>query len=270
MNSSDIAFSGTIPENYDTYLGPLLFEPYAQDLVSRIPSTNISSALEIACGTGRTTKYLRDFLPTSVSLVATDLNPDMLSVAKKRVIGKNLSWQVADFLELPFEDRSFDLVVCQFGLMFVPDKLKALQEVYRVLKPEGCFLFNTWDRLENNRLFYVGQEILNRFFKDEAPTFYHTPYSMHDMQEMGLLMGKAGFKDSEIVLAKKEGIIESAADAARGMLEGNPVFIALSEKDPTILPSLKLEFEKTFAAEFGDHPLRTQLQAWVGKAWKIS
>ncbi len=247
-----------------------MFEPYAQDLVSRIPSTNISSALEIACGTGRTTKYLREFLPSSVRLVATDLNPDMLSVAKKRVSGKNLTWKVADFLELPFNDRSFDLVICQFGLMFVPDKLKALQEIYRVLKPEGCFLFNTWDRLENNRLIYVGQEILNRFFKGDAPTFYLTPFSMHDMQQMGLMMGRAGFRDSEIILVKKEGMIESAADAVKGMLEGNPVFIALSEKDPTILPSLRLEFEKTFISEFGDHPLKTQLQAWVGKAWKIS
>ena len=139
--ANSISFSGTIPEVYDQYLGPLLFEPFAKDLTERIKNRKISSVLELACGTGRVTKYLSKLLPDA-KIYATDINPDMLVVAKKKVTAENIEWKQTDMQEIPFEDSKFDLVVCQFGIMFVPDKPKAYKEIFRVLKTGAVLLFN--------------------------------------------------------------------------------------------------------------------------------
>src|SRR5690349_8003483 len=146
------AFAGSIPHNYDTYLGPLFFEPYAVDLVERLESNDYESVLEIACGTGRVTKHLVKKLSSHGQLYATDLNEGMLRIARERLHDDRIDWQVADAHNLPFYDQQFDLVVCQYGIMFFQDKLKALKEVYRVLLPGGRFYFNTWDRIEYNAI----------------------------------------------------------------------------------------------------------------------
>jgi len=109
------AFAGTIPENYERYLGPFLFEPYALDLVSRLKDKKYPAILELACGTGRVTNHLADAVNHD-TLIATDLNPDMIKIAKTKVANENIKWMVADALDLPFPDESFDLVVCQFGM----------------------------------------------------------------------------------------------------------------------------------------------------------
>src|ERR1043165_3264072 len=139
------AFAGSIPANYERYLGPFLFEPYALDLVSRLQDKKYNDILEIACGTGRVTKHLASSVKHD-TLTATDLNQDMIDIAKTRVPNKNIKWQQADALELPFKDNSFDLVVIQFGVMFFPDKSKGLSEAYRVLKPGGKLIYNTWNK----------------------------------------------------------------------------------------------------------------------------
>lgn len=133
---SDIAeFAGTVPHNYDRYLGPHLFEPYALDIIKRIEGLNPKKVLEIACGTGRVTRHLSAALPPESQLWATDLNNDMLQLAKTKIAGNKITWQQVDAQALPFDDAAFDLVVCQFGVMFFPDKAKAFSEVYRVLQP---------------------------------------------------------------------------------------------------------------------------------------
>ena len=130
------AFAGTIPANYERYLGPFLFEPYALDLVARLQDKKYPDILEIACGTGRVTKHLAKSVKHDV-LTATDLNPDMINIAKEIIRDNTIKWMPADAMQLPFQDGSFDLVVIQFGIMFFPDREKGLQEAYRVLKPGG-------------------------------------------------------------------------------------------------------------------------------------
>src|SRR5262245_41278862 len=138
MTNSNIAFVGSIPENYDRYMGPLMFEPYAIDLVDRLSVPENATVLEVACGTGIVTRRLRNCLPDSVRLVATDLNPDMIAYAQNQSSTTDaIKWQQADALNLPFDTDSFDAVVCQFGLMFFPDKEAGAREAWRVLRPGG-------------------------------------------------------------------------------------------------------------------------------------
>src|SRR5258708_32605649 len=149
MTKADAVFAGSIPSIYDRYLGPLIFEPYAADLADRLSALDAERVLETAAGTGIVTRALLRSLSASVSVVASDLNQPMLDHAAERVSSTRVSWQKADAQALPFPDGAFDAVVCQFGVMFFPDKQKAYREARRVLKPGGHFIFNVWDRIEH-------------------------------------------------------------------------------------------------------------------------
>ncbi len=268
MNTNPAAFTGSIPENYERYMGPLLFEPYALDLAERINVFGIDSVLEIACGTGRVTKYLRKLFPNRTEIIATDLNDAMLVVAKKTISEEGIAFQIADAMELPFEDDCFDLVVCQFGFMFFPDKPKAFSEVYRVLQPDGCLLFNTWDRLENNRLVNTANSIVTKFFDNDPPAFYKTPFSMYDENAIRTLMQDAGFRNIEITKVTKEGVSPTAEDAVKGLISGNPIHKEITDKDPASLEKISKELESEIIKHFGNKPVVTELNAIVCKGVK--
>ena len=136
MSSSAAGFSGSVPALYDLHLGPVLFEPYASDLVSRLPSGDRLRVLEIACGTGIVTRRLQEALPDA-AIVATDLNEPMIDYARGAVPAPGILWQQADAQALGFDDGSFDVVVCQFGFMFLPDKVQGFREARRVLASGG-------------------------------------------------------------------------------------------------------------------------------------
>ena len=150
MTDRSAQFTGSIPAAYDRYLGPMLFEPYAADLVARVAVPSKAAVLELACGTGILTQRLRRALPVTVTLTATDLNEPMVAYARGKMPNAPVTWQQADAQQLPFPDGAFDAVACQFGFMFVPDKAKAFGEVRRVLKPHGLLAFNVWLGLEEN------------------------------------------------------------------------------------------------------------------------
>ena len=255
------AFTGTIPANYENYLGPFLFEPYALDIVSRLPDKKYNDILEIACGTGRVTNYLVESVEHD-TITATDLNPDMIDVAKEMVKDKNILWKQADAMALPFADRSFDLVIMQFGLMFFPDKQKGLNEMYRVVRRGGKVIFNTWDKPEAVPAIYTGRKIIENFLEDNLPVFYDVPYSMHDENELRRLTETAGFKEIKITLVKKEGISSSAEQLATGIVKGNPIYLTITEKDPQLINIIENEIAKELTAKFGEK-VRSPLQAWV-------
>ena len=169
------SFSGSVPANYDRYLGPVLFEPYADDLVGRLEVRDDLRVLEVACGTGIVTRRLRQALPAGATLVATDLNEPMLAEARTRVPLEGIEWRQADALELPFEDESFDVYVCQFGLMFLPDKAEGLREARRVLAPGGRLVANVWLSGSHNEHVSVIQSLLDRVYPDDTPTFLQVP-----------------------------------------------------------------------------------------------
>src|SRR5919206_2122742 len=174
-------FEGSIPETYDRYLGPLLFEPYARDLAARLADLAPARVLETAAGTGVATRALVRALPAGAVIIATDLNRPMLDLAAARLETAEVTWQQADALALPFADGTFDAVVCQFGAMFFPDKAAAHREARRVLRRGGRFVLSVWDRLERNELAQLVDGAVAARFPEDPPRFLaRVPYDYHD------------------------------------------------------------------------------------------
>ncbi len=264
MPVNNAAFVGSIPENYDRHLGPVLFEPYAKDLAARVNVSEGGSVLELACGSGIATRRLRDRLTPSVQLVATDLNEAMMNyAAQKFQAGESVEWKQADATELPFADQSFDVVVCQFGLMFFPDKPAAVAEVRRVLKPGGSFVFNVWDAIELNDLAQAAYATILKFFPENPPDFYDVPFSFHDGKAIRSLVAGAGFHDIDLQVISKTSTSPSARDVAHGLIHGNPVINAINERDELKAPEVEASLATAIAAQFGDSPVNARMQAIV-------
>jgi len=264
MSDQHAAFVGSIPENYDRYLGPCLFEDYAADIAQRVNVPDGGSVLEVACGTGIVTRKLRDRLPASVRLVATDLNEAMLAYAKHKFqSNEQVEFKQADAMELPFPDASFDAVVCQFGLMFFPDKDRAMREVHRVLKPACAYVFNVWDGIEKNELAEIANETVRTFFENDPPTFYQVPFGLYDQTVVRRLLEGAGFRDAEMSVLAETGESPSAADAAKGLVEGNPVIVEINQRATSSVESIEAAVAAVIAARCGDNPVRGKLQALV-------
>ncbi len=179
-NAAD--FTGSVPTFYDRYLGPVLFEPYAADLASRLIAR--ARVLELACGTGIVTRRLRKALPASATLLATDLNQAMIAYAQTSVPHPGIEWHTADAQALPFAEASFDAVVCQYGLMFLPDKAQGFREVRRVLAPGGVLLANVWHSMDANPFARAMHARLTSLFPDNPPRFFETPYGYYDQDRL--------------------------------------------------------------------------------------
>jgi ubiquinone/menaquinone biosynthesis C-methylase UbiE len=269
MADRNAAFVGSIPENYDRYLGPLFFHPFADDLAARLPVAPGIRVLETACGTGIVTERLAARIGASGSLVATDLNEPMLAYAQRRLGSlSTIEWRQADATALPFEDAEFDVVVGQFGLMFYPDKRQGVREAFRVLKPEGRYLFNVWDAMESNAAARITHETVSEFFASEPPQFYTVPFSLSETKAVSGWLTDAGFTDVEPIPVAKSGTSPSAAEATRGLIEGNPIYSAIMERRPEALDEIKAAVARKIASELGDRPVRSTMRAFVFSARK--
>jgi len=264
MPIDNTAFIGSIPENYDRYLGPTLFEPYAKDLVERVAIPEDGSLLEVACGTGIVTRHLRDRLSPGVKIVATDLNEAMIKFAARKFRSdENIEWKPADALDLPFGDESFDAVVCQFGLMYFPDKQKGVNEAFRVLKPNGQFIVSVWDAIEHVDLAKAAQTVIKQFFPENPPDFYDIPFSFHERDKLRSVLSTAGFREIKIDVVPFPCVSASARDAVHGLIHGNPVISAINERDPAKAPEIEAALAEKIAAQFGAAPLQASMQAIV-------
>ena len=262
------SFNRIIAENYENYLGPIFNDVYAKDLTRRLASHKINSILETACGTGQVTRLLRKIFPET-RIVSTDLNPGMIEMAKK-VVSENdkIEWHNANAEELPYDSSTFDAVICQFGLMFVPNKQKAVNEAFRVLKNGGRFIFNTWDSLEINNISKMANDTVNTFFKDNPPDFFRVPFSMHDSNEIEKLLQNSGFSNITVENVLFTGHADSADDAVKALISGTPVYIAICERDEKMLPDIQQSLHKRIESEFGTSSLKIPLSAWVAEGVK--
>jgi SAM-dependent methyltransferase len=250
---------------YETYLVPLIFEPYARDLAERLAARPIGRLLEIAAGTGVVTRRLAELLPADTSIVATDLNQAMLDMAASVGTARPVSWKQADASSLPFEDAAFDAVVCQFGMMFFPDKVKAFSEARRVLVPGGLFAFNVWDRIEENEFAATITAALESVFPQNPPRFLtRTPYGYHLLAPIREQLALAGFASApaiDTVAARSRA--GSAEIPAIAYCEGTPLrteIVALGK--PTLAEATEAS-TSAIRHRFGAGPVDGKIQAHV-------
>ncbi len=266
--SQPFDFSGSIPKHYDQFSGPMFFEPYSVEVSSRIDPSSVDVALELASGTGRVTRHLRDVLGSTTKLIASDVSPDMLAVAKEKLKALDINWEMIDAQQLPFEDDSIDLVVCCFGYMFVPDKLKAFGEAYRVLRPGGMLLFTTWDKLELIGASYVYRNIAKKYLKEPLPESYNLPFSMNDESAIKEMLQKVGFSKISIESVSKLSVSPTAKEASEGLTQGGVIYNAIMNQNPEWVEEIKSLVEKELSQKFGEAPMVAPMSAVISQAWK--
>ena len=262
---SDKAFGGSIPKLYETYLVPLIFEPYAVDLAQRLSQKPLSSVLEIAAGTGVVTRRLAAVLPETTAIVATDLNQAMIDLGATIGTRRPVTWRHADAMNLPFADSQFDAVVCQFGAMFFPEKSKAFAEARRVLKPGGVFLFNVWDRIEENEFAHAVSRALETAFPADPPRFItRTPHGYHDRQTIKRDLVEGGFtKSPEITTVAARSRAESPRNPAVGFCQGTPARSEIEARDASRLVEVTDLATQLIAQQFGRGTVDGRIQAHV-------
>ena len=235
MSASDALFAGSIPALYDRHLVPMLFAPYASGMAERAAALGPRRILETAAGTGVVTEELARALPEA-AIVATDLNQAMLDVAAERVRSPQVSFQAADAQSLPFADGSFDLVLCQFGVMFFPDRVGAYREARRVLRCGGTFLFNAWDSLDHNPGSRAVAEAVAALFPEDPPSFLsRTPFGYHDTARIEADLRAAGFTEIAYETIEHRSQLGSPRAAAIGLCHGTPLKAEIEARDPARL-----------------------------------
>ena len=265
MLETDKMFAGSIPENYDRYMVPLIFGPYSADLAQRVASLSPSAVLEIAAGTGVVTRALAPKLSLRASYVVTDLDQAMLDyAASQQALDSRITWRQADALALPFEDAAFDLVCCQFGAMFFPDRVAAYREAKRVLKRAGHFLFNVWDRIEENVFADEVTNALAEIFPNDPPRFLaRTPHGYHDTALIRTELEDAGFSRVAIDTRAEQSRASSPRIPAVAYCQGTPLRNEIETRDAGKLEAATDYAASAIADRHGSGEVAAKIQAHV-------
>ena len=265
MSETDKVFAGSIPENYDRYLVPLIFETFAQDIARRVAALSPSSVLETAAGSGVVTRASTPRLAPDASYVVTDLNQPMLDYAATRQpADRRIRWRKADAQALPFEDAAFDIVCCQFGVMFFPDRQTGYREAKRVLKPGGRFMFNVWDRIEENVFANDVTDALAEVFPRDPPRFLaRTPHGYHDTALIRSELEKAGFSSVAMETRAEQSRAPSPRHPAVAYCQGTPLRNEIEAKDADKLEAATDYAASMIAKRHGSGEVAGKIQAHV-------
>jgi ubiquinone/menaquinone biosynthesis C-methylase UbiE len=264
----ELRFTGSVPEKYDQLMVPLLFRPYAEELARRVRAIAPRLVLETAAGTGVVTEVLHEALPDA-KIIATDLNPPMLEVAGQRVRSEQVSFVQADAQDLPFEGGGFDLVVCQFGSMFFPDKVLGHSEARRVLRDGGCYLLAIWDRIERNELSNAAQNALIDFFPTDPPLFMREgPFGYHDASRIRSDLHEAGFETVDIETIELRSCSPCVHDAAMALFYGTPMGVEVEEKKPGSGELVFAAVERSLSSLEGPGGIDAPMAAHIVTAFK--
>jgi SAM-dependent methyltransferase len=264
QRESDLLFTGSIPEVYERYLVPLIFQPYADDLARRLLDCGPTAVLELAAGTGVVTRALADRLPATVSITSTDLNQAMLDHAATIGTARPVTWRQADAMDLPFDDDSFDAVVCQFGAMFFPDRHKAFTEARRVLRPGGVAMFNVWDSIEHNDFANVVTDALATMFPEDPPRFLaRTPHGYHDVQRIHADFVAAGFDPVSIDTVDARSRAATCTMPAVAYCQGTPLRNEIEQRGGNRLAEATAIASAAMGEQFGQTDVDGAIRAHV-------
>jgi SAM-dependent methyltransferase len=261
--SSDAVFAGSVPDIYDDYLVPLIFEDCADELAGRAARTDPQAVLELAAGTGVASRALARHLSPDIALTCTDLNQAMLDRAAEVGAARPIDWRQADAQQLPFPDDSFDVIVCQFGVMFFPDKRAAFAEARRVLRPGGRLVYNTWDTIETSEFADVVTEAVGTLFPDDPPRFLaRTPHGYFDEHTLRDDLAQS-FTDVTIDGFEARSIAATAAHPAIAYCQGTPLRDEITARDPSLLTDATNAATAAIAARFGETDVDGLIRALV-------
>lgn len=265
MAHTDNLFAGSVPKLYESHLVPLIFQPYATDVAERIKSLRVTRLLEVAAGTGVATRALSAVLDPGVSIVATDLNQAMLDQAAVIGSARPVEWRQADAMALPFQDDEFDAIVCQFGAMFFPDKVKAFAETRRVLQPGGAFIFSVWDRISENEIADCVTTALKFVFPNDPPLFLdRTPHGYYEIGAIERDLCAAGFKKpAQIVTVPARSRAQSARIAAIAYCQGTPLRNEIEARDASRLLEATEAATRAIVQAFGAGVVDAKIQAHI-------
>jgi ubiquinone/menaquinone biosynthesis C-methylase UbiE len=267
MDSTDKAFTGSIAQIYERLLVPLIFVPYARDLAARIARARPRKLLETAAGTGVVTRELAAQLPADIGITATDLNEPMLAQAKAALPDRRVEWRQADALALPFDDASFDIVACQFGVMFFPDRVKGHAEARRVLTPGGRLFFNVWDRIETSEFTDIVSQALAETFPNDPPRFMaRTPHGYHDPDLIRSDLERAGFSEIAIEAVDHVSRAPSPREPAVAFCQGTPMRNEIEARGAPGLEAATDRAEQALARRFGGGAIEGRIRALVVSA----
>ena len=265
MSELDKRFGGSIPELYDEYLVPLIFESYASDLAGRVAGLSPQSVLETAAGSGVVTRALAGRLAQHARYVVTDLNQPMLDrAARRQGADTRIVWQQADALDLPFDDSTFAVVLCQFGVMFFPDRVAGFREARRVLEDGGSFVFNVWDRIEENEFADVVTAVAADVFPEDPPRFLaRTPHGYFDIARISEEVAAAGFTDISIETVAAASSAPSPRHPAIAYCQGTPLRNEIEERDPSLLEPVTDRAEAAIVERYGSGSVSAKIQAHI-------
>jgi ubiquinone/menaquinone biosynthesis C-methylase UbiE len=261
---SENRFSDDVARGYEANLVPLIFTAYATDLAARVRSLNPDSVLEVACGTGVVTRALSATLARHCAIVATDLNQAMVEHGKQIGTDNPVTWRQADAMALPYSDGTFDLVVCQFGVMFFPDRVRAYREIRRVLRPGGSFLFNIWNGIAANEFAHVVSDAAGALFPADPPDFLsRTPHGHGSTAQIESDLSAAGF--SAIEFHQRDDVSTAATPdlAAVAYCHGTPLRHEIEARDPIGLARVTAAATQALRERFGNGPISGRISAVV-------
>jgi SAM-dependent methyltransferase len=267
MSDTASQFVGSVPQIYDTCLGPLIFIDYAKEIAGRAKAFEPSSVLELAAGTGIVSRQLRNSMASACALTVTDLNEPMLEIARAKFTdNENVSFHQADAMVLPFEDNSQDLIVSQFGVMFFPGKVEAFKEARRVLRQDGHILFNVWGAMFANPFAEIAHGIGMETFPDDPPEFYNVPFSYHNVDQVSADLRLAGFKNISHDVIKISKTVTDWTSFAHGLVYGNPLEEEIRKRGGPDPEAVKARIEAAMIDRFGPGPSAMPLEALVFQA----
>ena len=260
MTDDATRFSGTIPDQYEHGMAPAMFVDFAEDMARRVAAESPATVLEVAAGTGLVSRRLRDRLPAEATLLVTDLSPPMLDVAKSKFrSGERVEFAQMDGTQLDLADESFDAVVCQFGIMFFPDKPKGMREARRVLRPGGRYWFSVWDSHRHNPFARIAHSTIGSFFPNDPPPFYLLPYGYASIDLIKETLLDVGFDDIAAFVLRQDRVIDPG-QLARGMVYGNPVIEQIRARGGADPEEVVNALAAAFRRELGVSPCHSTMQ----------